>query len=419
MLFALADCNSFYASCETAFKPFLRGRPVIVLSNNDGCVVARSREAKQLGIAMGAPFFQIREFCRINRVAVFSSNYALYGDMSQRVMQTLASAVPEIEQYSIDEAFLNLTGMRNVTTAFAESIVDRVKLWTGIPISIGIAPTRTLAKVANRQAKMDGVKTCLLLDESKRIDVLKRFPVEEVWGVGRQLSVKLERMGIRSAFDLAQQDPVQIRKRFTVIQEAMVRELNGESCLGNQQSPPTAKSIQTSRSFGKPRYEFDALSSAISTFVSRAAEKLREQGQVARAVDVYIRTSPFRPVAQYSASTVVPLGRPTSDTLLLTQAALDGLAKIFQPNFAYQKAGIILLDLSSAAVNSAQLTFFDDPEELEHRAGLMKTLDRLNEKFGRSAVYTGIQLLDDSWKSVQQNTSPRYTTEWDDLPVAK
>ena len=368
---------------------------------------------------MGAPFFQIREFCRANRVAVFSSNYALYGDMSQRVMQTLASTVPEIEQYSIDEAFLNLTGMRNVTTAFAESIVDRVKLWTGIPISIGIAPTRTLAKVANRQAKMDGMKTCLLLDESKRIDVLKRFPVEEVWGVGRQLSVKLERMGIQSAFDLAQQDPVQIRKRFTVIQEAMVRELNGETCLGNQQSPPTAKSIQTSRSFGKPRYEFDALSSAISTFVSRAAEKLREQGQVARAVDVYIRTSPFRPVAQYSASTVVPLGRPTSDTLLLTQAALDGLAKIFQPNYAYQKAGIILIDLSSAAVNRAQLTFFDDPEELERRAGLMKTLDRLNEKFGRSSVMTGTQLLDDSWKSVQQNSSPRYTTEWDDLPVAK
>ena len=390
MLFALADCNSFYASCETAFKPFLRGRPVIVLSNNDGCVVARSREAKQLGIAMGAPFFQIREFCRANRVAVFSSNYALYGDMSQRVMQTLASTVPEIEQYSIDEAFLNLTGMRNVTSQFAESIVDRVKLWTGIPISIGIAPTRTLAKVANRQAKMEGVKTCLLLDESKRIDVLKRFPVEEVWGVGRQLSVKLERMGIRSAYDLAQQDPVQIRKRFTVIQEAMVRELNGESCLGNQQSPPTAKSIQTSRSFGKPRYELSALESAISTFVSRAAEKLREQGQVARAVDVYIRTSPFRPVAQYSASTVVPLGRPTSDTLLLTQAALDGLGKIFQPNYAYQKAGIILIDLSSAAVNSAQLTFFDDPEKLERRAGLMKTLDRLNEKFGRSAVLTGI-----------------------------
>lgn len=419
MLFALADCNSFYASCETVFKPFLRGRPVIVLSNNDGCVVARSREAKQMGIPMGAPFFQIREFCNANRVAIFSSNYALYGNMSQRVMQTLATMTPEIEQYSIDEAFLNLTGMKDVSTVFIMSIVDRVKLWTGIPVSIGVAPTRTLAKVANRQAKMENVKTCLMLDDSYRISVLKHFPVEEVWGVGRQLSKKLERIGIRTAFDLAQQDPIKIRKQFTVIQEAMVRELNGESCFGTQQSPPAAKSIQSSRSFGQPCYEFETLCSAITTFVARATEKLRQQKQVARAVDVYIRTSPFRQTPQYSASTIMPLERPSSDTLLLTQAALAGLARIFRPNYAYQKAGIILLDLTSAAASNAQLTFFDDPEELNRRAELMNTLDWLNEKYGRSGVAIGSQLLDESWRSVQCNVSPRYTTQWEDLPVVK
>ncbi len=417
-MFGLADCNSFYASCEAAFAPHLRGRAIIVLSNNDGCVVARNQQAKDLNIAMGVPFFQIRNLCIAKNVAVFSSNYTLYGDMSQRVFSTLGSIVPEIEIYSIDEAFLNLTGLKNLSTEFAESIVDRVYRWTGIPISVGIAPTRTLAKVANRIAKKRHIKSCLLIDSGEQKEALREFPLADIWGIGKKLLLQMERMGIRSALELSQQNPALIRKQFSVVQEALVRELNGEPCLGTQQSPPQSKSIQVSRSFGKARRNKDSLTAAISTFAARAAEKLRVEKSVARAIEIFIQTSPFQPVPQYNAAKIIPFDSPTDDTITIVQAAVKGTEEIFRDNFAYQKAGVMLIDITSDTIKS-QMSLFESPEEKSRRDNLMTAMDRLNDKFGRSTVTLGAQLLDNSWKSSQKNVSPRYTTEWEDILVVK
>ena len=418
-LFGLIDCNSFYASCQKAFQPELKDRPVIVLSNNDGCVVARSQEAKDLGIPMGAPFFQIRADCLRQRIVVFSSNYALYGDMSRRVMQTLAQRTPEIEIYSIDEAFLHFGKGCVPSLEEAQGLVDTVYQWTGIPTSIGIAPTRTLAKIANRTAKKRREKACVLLDESVRQSILKQFPLADVWGVGRRLYDRFYRSGIRTAWDLAQQNPAEIRRQFSVVQEAMVRELNGESCFGNQQSPPTNKTIQVSRTFGKRQSELPAVEAAIATFAARGAEKLRQQGTVARAIQVYIQTSPFQPVPQYSATTVLPFDLPTDDTLTIAAVARQALEKIFQPGYSYMKAGILLLDLGPANIAKQQGNLFEDPENQVRRDSLMRTLDFLNEKIGKSAVMVGSQLFDPSWNACRESVSPRYTTEWSDLPIAK
>lgn len=418
-LFGLIDCNSFYASCQKAFQPSLKNRPVIVLSNNDGCVVARSQEAKDLGIPMGAPFFQIQHDCLRYRIAVFSSNYALYGDMSARVMQTLARHVPDIEIYSIDEAFLHFGKGRVPSEEEARRLVDIVYQWTGIPTSIGIAETRTLAKVANRTAKKRREKACILTAPDVIESVLKQFPLNDVWGVGRKLYDRFYRAGMKTAWDLAQQNPSEIRRQFSVVQEAMVRELNGESCFANQQSPPTNKTIQVSRTFGERQRELPPVQAAIAAFAARGAEKLRLQGSVARAVEVFIQTSPFQPVPQRAAQTVASFPNPTDDTLTITEIAEKAMEKIFQPGYAYMKAGIILLDLTPAKIEKQQGNLFEDPETRKKRDKLMQTIDRLNEKMGKSAVIVGAQLLDDSWRSSRENISPRYTTEWTDLPVAR
>ncbi len=413
--FALVDCNNFYASCERVFDPALIGRPVVILSNNDGCVIARSEEAKKLGIAMGAPAFRHRETFRRHGVRVLSSNFALYGDMSARVMASIAPLVTSMEIYSIDEAFLWL-GPRQGED-FARFLRVTVRQWTGIPVSIGIGPTKTLAKIANRIAKKNpqhnGVFEVSALDEG----ILSGIDCADVWGIGRRTAAKFSGAGIRTALDLQQADIAWVRRKFGVVGERIARELNGLSCLVLDELPPTKQSIATARSFGRPVESLDELEEALATYTARVAEKLRAAKLLATHLQVFLETNPFNlGQAQHYATAQTSLASPCNTMPRLTAPALELLRGIYRPGHLYKKTGVIVSGLLREG--SVQPDLFAPLEDPSRRA-LAAVVDRLNRKLGSGAVRYGSMGVTQSWSMRQERRSKKFTTRWTDLLVAK
>lgn len=419
--FALVDCNSFYASCEKLFRPDLRHVPVVVLSNNDGCVVARSPEAKALGIGMAVPFFQIQSLARRCGVAVFSSNYALYADMSARVMSVLEDMAPAVEVYSIDEAFLDLTGVSHIHCLedFGQQLRQRVLRWTGIATGVGIAPTKTLAKLANHAAKRypatGGVVDLSSPERQQRL--LRRVPVADVWGVGRRLTRQLHAQGIQTAADLAAMSPRVVRQRFSVVLERTVRELNGESCLSLEQQPAVKQQIICSRSFGQRIERFDEMKQAVCSYAARAAEKLREQGQYAKVVSVFIRTSPFQPGTPfYSNTATAELPLPDNDSRVIINRSVRLLRQIWRDDHRYMKAGVMLGDFHAPGCYQPEL--FDEPGTQPGNPKLMQVLDQINRS-GRGKVFFAGQGLSPGWEMKRERLSPSYTTRWEDIPCVR
>jgi len=419
-VFALVDCNNFYASCERVFNPSLRTHPVVVLSNNDGCIIARSNEAKTLGIQMGAPVFKCRELLRRHKVAVFSSNYPLYGDMSSRVMMTLAALVPDIEIYSIDEVFLDMSSFgRYDLTEYAHLIRRTVKRHTGIPVCVGIAPTKTLAKVANRLAKKNpeyqGV--CMLGNKEAIRYALALTKVEDVWGIGRQLSKLLYAQKINTAADLAAAPVPWVRKHLHITGSRVQAELNGKSCLPMELVRPAKQSICTSRSFGKSVTTWEELHRAVATFTGKCAIKLRKEGAATSLLTVFIGTSPFEAKeAQYWGTKTASLPYPTQDSIALQRAAQVLLESVFKSGYAYKKAGVIVSGLMPVQSSGRTLSLFpeDQPAPNERDKKLMLVMDGINERYGRGAVRLASE-NSEGWKPNQERLSPYYTTRWKDI----
>ncbi|BCB25917.1 DNA polymerase V subunit UmuC [Sulfurimicrobium lacus] len=420
---ALIDCNNFYVSCERVFNPRLEGRPVVVLSNNDGCVVARSNEVKALGVGMAVPWFQIRALAEQHDIVALSSNYALYADMSNRVMAILSSFSPSQEVYSIDECFLDLSGFEHLgLTRYAQTMRHRIRRQLGLPVCVGIATSKTLAKLANHVAKkraaFDSVCDFGALDSGDLDRLLGDIEVGEVWGVGRRLAPKLGDMGIRTVLDLKRASPARIRQRFSIVLERTVEELNGVPRLSLEEVTAPNQQIISSRSFGMPVLGLAELQQAVQTYTVRAALKLRRQNALAGAIHVFIRTNPFKENApQYSPSITVPLASPTSDSIALSHGALQGLKTIYRPGFAYTKAGVMLSELIPASRRA--LTLFDDPAQLARSTGLMQALDRINQTFGQGTIKLAGEGLTPHWHTKSERKSPCYTTRLSDVVVAQ
>ena len=431
-MFALVDGNNFYVSCERVFRPSLNGRPVVVLRNNDGCAIARSNEAKALGIKMGAPWFQIRHMEDSDGLVALSANFTLYGDMSDRMMSLAAGLGPTQEIYSIDESFIGLQGVRGDLTKRAHAIRARINQWVGIPCGVGIGQTKTLAKLANHIAKTaerkpgsypaELAQVCNLaaLPPQDLDDVLATTLVEEVWGVGRRIAAQLHESGIHTVLDLARLDPATERSRWNVVLERTVRELQGMQCIDLDDAPAPKKQIACTRSFGQAITELVPLVEAVSEFASRAAEKLRRQGGLASQLLVFCHTSPFRPGPRFNRSIVVPLRRPTADTGELVSAAAASMRRIYKPGYKMAKAGVMLLDLVPGGVLQGEV----DLEEKDHRdrTRLMVALDALNQRYGKGTVHsanTGGTNKRQAWVMKQERRTPQYTTRWEDVPVAK
>jgi DNA polymerase V len=422
-LLALVDCNNFYVSCERVFRPDLIGKPVAVLSNNDGCIVARSKEVKDLGIKMGVPVFQVQQLINQHQIQLFSSNYTLYADMSSRVMSTLESFAPTMEVYSIDEAFLDLTGVchRN-PTAYGQRIRKAVVRATGIPVCVGMAPTKTLAKLANFAAKKwPHTKGVLdLSDPIRREKLMKLVPVGEVWGIGSKTSAKLNKLGIITVWDLACQSSQHIHQQFNVVVARTVMELNGTACMELEDITPNKQQIVCSRSFSRRLNTYSELSQALSEFCSRAAEKLRRQHSVTGCVSVFIRTSPFNlQEPHYERSATLKLTATTQDTRTLITTANRLLAEIFRNGYDYQKCGVQLSHIQPVITlgQTELFDFTDDSLPTENRP-LMATLDQINRRFPKklSIAATG---TDKSWKPKTERISQRYTTDWNELVRVK
>ena len=452
-MFGLVDCNNFYVSCERVFQPRLEGRPVVVLSNNDGCIISRSAEAKALGLKMGAPYFQVKEQLRREQVQVFSSNYTLYGDMSRRVMHYLGATVPGVEIYSIDEAFLDLSGLEQYLTpylgsleALARRIRAGVKARTGIPVCVGVAPTKTLAKLANRLAKKDtGLGGVLYLNSAeRRAWALAQVAVGDVWGIGRQYAAKLTAAGIDSAADLARVSDGWARKHLGgVVGARLVQELQGRPCAGlhpSEDGTLSRQSISCSRTFGRPLTAFADVQAAVASFLSRAAEKLRRQNDTAHVLTVYLSKNRFAanlaPPYSRSATLTLPVG-PTADTTVLLSYARALLSRLWEPGTIYHKAGVVLDGLEPPGTGQ-QLSLFEAPipapSQKESaslnvdRPGLMASLDALNQRFGRGTVRVASAVLPlaqgstsvrPPWEGKAQWCSPAYTTRLEDLLVVR
>ena len=395
---------------------------MVVLSNNDGCVVARSAEAKALGIGMGVPWFKIAANAESQGVVALSSNYALYADMSNRVVEVLSAFTPDLEVYSIDESFLDLSGFRHLDLlAYAQQIRQRVGRWIGLPVCVGIGPTKTLAKLANHFAKkgpaFGGVCDLALLDEATRSRLFSETPIDEVWGVGRRIASRLSEMGIETVEALRRSDPDWIREQFSVVLSRTVRELNGVSCLSLETVTPPKQQIMASRSFGNLVFDIEDLREALAHHVSRAAEKLRSQGDEAGALTVMIRTNPFKPTEpQYQRTVTLPLATPTSDTLHLIVVAHKILDDLFRPGFAYHKAGVMLSELRPATARQADL--FGVAARDARRQATMQVMDEINRKWGRGTVRTSAAGHRAGWQMRRERLSPAYTTSWTDLPTA-
>jgi len=416
-VFALVDCNNFYASCERVFIPKLEGMPIVVLSNNDGCVVARSNEAKALGIGMGVPEFKIRSLLRVHNVQVFSSNYTLYGDMSQRVMETLEQFCLDLEIYSIDEAFLSLSGFtsRNLTD-YGQIIRATVKRWTGLPVSVGIAETKTLAKIANRVAKktpdLGGVFDLLACPD--RDALLGRVAVEDVWGIGRNHAHMLKQHGITTALQLSVADDQWIRKHMGVVGLRLVMELRGVSCLELDQCPAPKQGITCSRAFGKSVTTLTEMEEAVSSYTARAAEKLRAENLAVTTITVFLKTNEFKNTPQYSNALTFKLPVATDTTSELIRAALQGIRNIYREGYLYKKAGIMFTGL--VPVSQVQTDLFDSQDRARSKK-LMAALDSVNNRFGAGTLQYASSGLAKAWKTQFQRRSPAYTTDWEELPI--
>ena len=419
-IFALVDCNNFYVSCERVFAPKLEKRPTIVLSNNDGCAVARSNEAKALGIKMGAPIFSIRDLVRAHDIKVLSSNYTLYGDMSARVMDVLSQFSPELEVYSIDESFLNLAGLPYPDlSAYAREIRTTVRSWTGIPVTVGIASTKTLAKLANRLAKKSvragGVLS--LVDSPYLKEALVRTPVEDIWGVGPQYAKLLRSHGIENALSLRDAEDKWIRKHLTVVGLRMVHELRGISCLPLELSPAPKKGLCVSRSFSRPIESLEEMEEAVSCYAARAAAKVRKEGRAAAAVSVFVGTNPFKPEEpQYSSSYLIEMPTPSQSTPELIHVALQALRCLFRKGFRYKRAGVLIPEL--VPEDQVQGSLFD-PIDRDRSRALMEALDKVNKKMGRGILSFAVQGAQRSWQTRFEHRTPRYTTQWDELVTVK
>lgn len=419
---ALVDCDNFYVSCERVFNLRLKDKPVVVLSNNDGCIVARSQEAKDLGIPMGAPFFQYKNLIQNHEVQVHSSNYALYGDMSRRVMETLKCFSPKVEIYSIDEAFLDLTGFSDKNlTKYGNLIRNTVKQHIGIPVTIGTAPTKVLAKIATRIAKKDknlhGVFD--ITSHPKPDKLLATVAVEDVWGIGSQYTKLLNSQGILTARDLKYASPQWIRKHLTIVSLRILRELNGEPCIPLEELPPPKKGIASSRSFGKPVETLEEMTEAISEYVSRAAQKLRLQNSVASFLQVYISTNRFKQGPQYANLITSTFLTPTAFTPELIRKARECIQQIYQPGYKYQKAGVFLGGIIPQSQRQLSLFSQENLKERNKRTELMATLDKVNRRLGNNTLQVASQGTTKTWKMNQSFISPHYTTRWQEIPVVK
>lgn len=414
-MFALIDCNNFYASCERVFRPDLIGKPVVVLSNNDGCVIARSNEAKAVGVPMGAPAFQFEKLFEQHGVQVFSANFTLYGDMSRRVMEILGEYSPEMEIYSIDEAFLKLSGFEQYDLqAYGLEIRNRVVKWTGIPISVGIAPTKSLAKVANRIAKKFQGKTggSYVMDtEEKRIKALKWLKVEDIWGIGRQFAKKLWAENVRTAYDFTQRDDAWVKKHFSIVGLRLKRDLQGIPTL-DLEMVQAKKSIATTRTFDSNYTEYEQVKERVTTFAVSCAEKLRKQNACCDSLMVFVRTNRHRPDApQYARSITVQLPFPSNSGIEVAKAAVRALDQIFVAGYQYKKAGVVIMDFKPES--EVQLNLFENSDP--RHVPIMKTLDKLNAIYGQQKVKLASQDPKRVWKMRQERLSPRYTTRLNDI----
>tara|TARA_Y100000385_G_scaffold210607_1_gene218550 strand:+ start:426 stop:1679 length:1254 start_codon:yes stop_codon:yes gene_type:complete len=411
-MLALADCNNFYASCERVFQPHLEGKPIVVLSNNDGCVIARSNESKALGIKMGVPVFQVKTIIEQHNIQVFSSNFTLYGDLSKRVMSSMRQEVKAMEVYSIDEAFMDFSGEGSPLEK-GIALKKKVQQHVGIPISIGIAPTKTLCKVAGLIAKKHTKTGVFVLQDKALIErALKWLPVAELWGVGRRHARMLDSVGIKTAYDLCRADDSWIRRRLSVVGLRMVKELRGIPCFPLEESASRKKNICTSRSFGKAVKQMEDLKEALSTYASTCAYKLRKQKSCASRISIFIHTNPFKPTdKQYKGFTSFVLDTPTNDSIELVRLALEGLEKIYRSYCTYKKAGVIVSDISPQ--QQQQLSLFDTLDRKKHQS-IMTALDNINDKIGKDKVRLAVQGNGRQWKMKQEQLSPCYSTRIED-----
>ena len=415
---ALIDVNNFYVSCERVFNPKLVGKPVVVLSNNDGCAIARSNEAKGLGVPMGAPWFKLKDLAKQHGIIGLSSNYALYADMSNRVMSILREYSPDQEVYSIDESFLDLTGFQSRDLIkYGQHMRKRILRWTGLPVCVGIGSTKTLAKLANHCAKKQPVfnSVCNLnnLSNAELDLLLSQIDVGEIWGIGRKLAPKLQALGFNSVLDLKRASPERLRQQFSVVMEKTVRELNGTVCIELEDIAPSKQQIMSSRSFGQSVEDYNSLAESITLYVSTAAVKLRKQQSLAGAVYVYIATSPFKlDEKQYSNGIRIPLPNPTDDTRQLASVALWALKQIYRPNYSYAKAGVVLSELVTR--QNLQNDLFGRRPSSD---ALMTVMDGINRKMGKESIKLASEGFARPWRMKQGNKSPSYTTKWGDLPV--
>ena len=416
-MFALADCNNFYASCERVFRPDLQGKPIIVLSSNDGCAIARSNEAKALGIKMGAPFFKIRDIVKKHNVAVFSGNMSLYGDMSQRVCWVLEEFAPSIEVYSIDEAFLDLRGLQNIDfDEYAKTISKRCWKLTSIPVSVGIAPTKTLAKIASKLCKdYPKLKGGCYMHRPQDIEkVLRKFPIDEVWGIGRRSSLKLKTIGVQTAYDYTQLTEVAIRNIFGITGVRTWKELRGIPCIEFENGFEPKQSICVSRSFSSEIYDLKELQEQIANFASSLAEKLRSQNSVASEISVFAYTNRFKENdLQMYGNKLILMQTPTSDQRVIICSAVDAVKDVFSKGFGYKKAGVIATKIMDA--NSYMRSLFDDVSALEREQKLTSVVDSVNRTFGQGALKLAVQ-CSGKIKTTSEKQSPHYTTLWSDIP---
>lgn len=419
---ALIDVNNFYVSCERVFNPKLVGKPVVVLSNNDGCAVARSNEVKALGIGMGAPWFKFKDLAKQHGIIGLSSNYALYADMSNRVMSILREYSPDQEVYSIDESFLDLTGFQSRDLVkYGQHMRKRILKWTGLPVCVGIGATKTLSKLANHCAKkrpvFNSVCNFNTMSPVELDSLLGQVEVGEIWGIGRKLAPKLQSLGFNTVLDLKRANPERLRQQFSVVMENTIRELNGTVCIQLEEISPPKQQILRSRSFGYPVRDYNSLAESITLYMSSAAEKLRRQQSYAGSLHVYIRTSPFKPDDPfYSNGMTIPVPCPTNDTRQLVNVALWALKQIYKPDYNYAKAGVMLSEIVS--IDGVQTDLFSLSQASPKSSALMTAMDSINRKMGKESIKLASEGFTRPWKMKQGNKSPSYTTKWCDIPAA-
>lgn len=416
-MIALVDCNNFYASCERVFRPDLENKPIVVLSNNDGCVIARSNEAKKLGIKMGEPAFKKREVFERNKINTFSTNFILYGDMSKRVMSILRNNSKEIEIYSIDEAFIEC--YNEDLNTYGTNLRKKVKQWTGIPVSVGIAETKVLAKIANHIAKKYRKSGVFILDNKEIIErALKFTAIEEIWGIGRNHAKRFKEYGINTAHDLTCIEESWIKRKFSIVVLRIAQELKGVRCLDIESQHKTKKNICTSRSFGNPTSDYNTIKEAISTFAVRCCEKLRKQKTSTSELRIFIYTNPFNPRhKQYYGTKKIQLERATNDNQIIIQEVIKGLQKIYKKGYVYKKAGVIVGSITQE--NQVQLNLFDQIKNREKYTKISKVIDRINSSMGRDKLRIATQGFDRKWKMKQEQLSQCYTTRIDEILTVK